>query len=107
MAGCPSAPRTRADRDYLAACDQHPEPGSRAPAARLAGSGRPASPSGADPAITQPQNPPPTQPSSFLNVLLALPMRTDSLKSERDGLCEGADERGSPGVVGLPALQAH
>src|SRR6266511_4857297 len=49
MAGCPLAARRRADRDYLATCDQHPEPGSGAPAARLAGCGRPASPSGADP----------------------------------------------------------
>jgi hypothetical protein len=40
----------RADWDHLAGRDQHPEPGSSVPAARLADSGRPASPCDANPA---------------------------------------------------------
>ncbi len=46
--GCSPSARTRADRDHLVACEEHPKPGSDVPAARLAGSGGSASPIGAD-----------------------------------------------------------
>jgi hypothetical protein len=69
MAGCPAAASKHADRDDLAACDQHPSvtaakdrPGSLV----VAVSHRPAAPT---PAIPQPQIPPSTQPPSFVNVL--------------------------------------